>query len=160
MDKRKITIIIAGTALIYFLMSNTKAFASPTKNKARRGCDPFGCGTFGASRSGGSRKHKGIDFVASPGESIFSPISGKITRYAIPYADDSRYKGIEIQNDSYTAKMFYLTPAVAIGAIVTAGQKIGIAQNISAKYGASMTNHVHFEVYDKNGTLLNPTNSF
>ena len=160
MDKRKISIIIAGSVLIYFLMGINKTFATPTKTNKRRGCESFGCGTFGASRSGGCRKHKGIDFVASPGESIFAPISGKVTRYAIPYSDDSRYKGIEIQNDSYTVKMFYLIPAVAIGAIVTAGQKIGIAQNISAKYGASMTNHVHFEVYDKNGTLLNPTNSF
>lgn len=160
MDKRKITIIIAGSALIYFLMGISKTFASPTKNKTRRGCDPFGCGTFGASRSGGSRKHKGIDFIASPGESIFAPISGKITRYAIPYADDTRYKGIEIQNDSHTVKMFYIMPAVAVGTIVATGQKIGVAQNISAKYGASMTNHVHFEVYDKKGTLLNPTNSF
>lgn len=155
--KHKIAIVIAGAALIYLLMKSNKVFASPTKSAVVRGCDPLGCGSFGASRSGGSRPHNGIDYKASPGEAIYSPIAGKITRIAYPYANDLSYTGIEIVNTSYKVKMFYLSPTLPVGTQVVAGQRIGTAQNISAKHGSAMVNHIHFEVYDKNGNLLNPT---
>ena len=138
-------------------MSSNKAFAKITKKNLDRGCDPMGCGSFGASR--GSRTHKGIDIVAAPGETIFSPITGKVTRFPIPYATDNRYNGIEITNSTYRIMIFYMKPNVSIGTTVIAGQSIGIAQNISAKHGSSMKNHIHFEVY-KNGTLIDPTNLF
>lgn len=157
MDTKKITIVIAGAALIYLLMKTSTAFASPTKSSILRGKDPLGDGAFGASRSGGTRKHSGIDFRTAPGEAIFAPISGTVTRVAYPYADDMRYTGVEIKNGSYTVKMFYLSPTIKIGSTVSAGQQIGIAQDISAKHGAAMINHVHFEVYDTTGKLLNPT---
>lgn len=139
-------------------MSSTKAFAKLTKNNIYRGEDPLGDGAFGANRSGG-RKHKGIDIVAKPGETIFSPITGKVTRFPIPYSDDSRYTGIEITNSTYRIMIFYMKPNISIGSTVIAGQSIGVAQNISAKHGLSMKNHVHYEVY-KNGVLINPTNMF
>jgi len=125
-----------------------------------RGADPLGDGAFGSSRSGGARSHKGVDVLATPGQNIFAPISGTVTRYPFPYADDKRYTGIEIKNTDYLVKMFYIAPTVPIGNHVDAGQKIATAQNISAKHGAAMQNHVHFEVYDHNGALLNPTNMF
>jgi len=140
-------------------MSTKKAFAKVTKNNTPRNCDPLGCGHFGASRSGGTRTHRGIDIVAVPGERIFSPITGNVSRYPIPYANDNRYSGIEIKNATYRVVMFYLKPIVSIGSVVIAGQPIGEAQNISAKHGASMRNHVHVEVY-KNGVLIDPTNLF
>lgn len=157
MDKKKIALLIAGTALIYLLMRTTTAFASPTKSSILRGKDPLGDGAFGASRSGGTRSHNGIDFRATPGEAIFAPISGTVTRIAYPYADDMRYTGIEIKNESYTVKMFYLIPTAKVGTAVKKGNQVGIAQDISAKHGAQMINHVHFEVYDNTGRLLNPT---
>ena len=138
-------------------MSSTKAFAKITKDNLDRGEDPLGDGSFGASR--GNRKHKGIDIVASPGETIFSPITGKVTRFPIPYADDSRYTGIEITNSTYRIMIFYMKANVSIGSTVIAGQSIGVAQNISAKHGSAMKNHVHYEVY-KNGVLIDPTNMF
>ncbi len=152
-------IIIGAAALIYLLKMNktVKAFAGITKDNLLRGCDPLGCGEFGASRSGGTRTHLGIDFRAIPGEAILAPISGTVTRFPIPYANDNRYKGIEIKNDTYLVKMFYLSPTVQVNSKVIAGQKIGIAQDISAKHGSAMINHVHFEVY-KDGKLIDPTN--
>lgn len=157
MDTKKITIVIAGAALIYLLMKSNTIFAAPTKSKTLRGCDPLGCGNFGASRSGGTRQHGGIDFRAMPGEAVLSPITGTVTRQLYAYANDSRYTGIEIKNTNYTVQMFYLSLTVKVGAKVTAGKQIGIAQDISAKHGKAMVNHIHFEVYDKNGKLLNPT---
>lgn len=150
-------IVISSIVIILLLMSNTKAFAKITKENKDRGCDPLGCGSFGSKRTHGM--HKGIDKRAVPGETIFSPITGIVNRYPDPYANDSRYSGIEIENSTYKIKMFYLKANVAVGSTVIAGQPIGIAQNISAKHGAAMRNHVHFEAY-KNGVLIDPTNMF
>ncbi len=79
-------------------LPGSKRFHSIGKqNKIRS--DGYGDGRFGASRDQGKRQHEGIDLVVTPGESILSPITGKIVRYAYPYPDDSRYSGVHIQND-------------------------------------------------------------
>lgn len=149
---------IAGAALLILLLMKNKALASVTKNQKLRDCDPFGCGNFGAPR--GTRKHNGIDLIVSPGQDIFSPITGKVTRIAYPYASDLSYKGLEIVNEQYKVKIFYINPTVAIPSVVTAGQKIAEAQNIAAKYGSTMTNHVHFEVRNALNQVIDPTNLF
>ena len=87
---------------------------------------------------------------------MLSPISGTISRYPIPYANDSSIKGIEIKNSSYRVMLFYVENQLPIGTKVTKGQKIATAQNIAGKYGGGMINHVHLEVYDSKGVLLNP----
>ena len=133
-------------------MSTKKAFAKPTASAKMRGCDKHGCGTFNAAR--GNHSHQGEDYIVAPGESVFSPISGTVTRFPRPYANDSDYTGIEIKNEKYDVKIFYMTPMVSIAKTVLAGDRIGIAQNIAAKYTRGMTNHIHVEVRDKAGTLL------
>lgn len=156
-------LIILGTITALILMSTKKTFAKVTDKNTIRDCDAYGCGHFGASRSGGTRSHNGIDMIAVPGQNIFSPITGEVTRYPYPYRSDLSYTGIEIINDIYKVKMFYVTPTAFIGTEVKAGQVIAVAQNISAKYSPSMTNHVHLEVYKKvNNTwqLIDPTNLF
>lgn len=142
-------------------MGTNKAFAKITENQNIRGCDAFGCGTFGASR--GTRTHNGIDIVSLPSQSIFSPITGEVTRFPFPYGSDLSYTGIEIVNFEYKIKIFYVTPVVKIGTQVNKGQLIAKSQNIASKYGSSMTNHVHIEVYKKQGinwVLIDPTNLF
>lgn len=124
------------------------------KGQSYRDCDKYGCGNFGASRSG--HVHKGLDIVSNVGQEVKSPISGTVTRYPRPYADDSRYNGIEIKNDKYLIKIFYVDPIAPTGSQIRAGALIGYAQNISAKYGAGMTNHVHIEVYSNTGAVLDP----
>lgn len=148
---------ITGLALIIYLMSSkaNTVIAKVVTNQAPRKCDPSGCGHFGASR--GSRTHNGVDIVTVPGEAVFSPISGRVNRYAIPYANDNRYSGIEITGANFRVKMFYLQPTVAVGTQVTAGQRIGTAQNIAAKFSNPMTNHVHVEFYTLDGKLVDPT---
>jgi len=153
---------VAGAGLLLYLVTATanKAFAFITANMKFRGSDAFGSGAFAASRSGGTRGHNGVDVVTTVGQAILSPITGQVTRIAYPYSDDKRYTGLEIVNSDYKVKLFYVSPTVVIGTPVKAGQKIAIAQNIAAKYGTGMINHVHIEAYDKKGNLLNPTNLF
>ena len=137
------------SAVEWLKLPGGKKFHSIGKqNKIRN--DGYGYGRFGARRSGHS--HNGIDLVVTPGESILSPITGKIVRYAYPYTDDSRYSGVHIQNDEYLVKMFYLSPVLAKpGQQVMQGQAIGTAQKISTKYGSGLIDHVHVEVW-LNGT--------
>ncbi|QEE49636.1 M23 family metallopeptidase [Flavobacterium alkalisoli] len=158
MGYKKILYIGGGIALIALLMKGNKAFAALTPNQQLRGCDPLGCGHFGAPR--GTRTHQGIDIIATPGQDILSPITGKVNRIAYPYASDMSYKRLEIENEQYTVKIFYIAPAVPVGSVVMAGSKIAVAQNISAKHGASMINHVHIEVRNALGKLIDPTTLF
>lgn len=151
---KKTILFCFGITLLYVLSQTKKVFAKITVQNLIRGKDSFGSGAFGADRTG--HTHQGIDIVAQPGEEIFSPISGVVTRFPQPYANDPKYKGIEIKNNTYTIKIFYAVAIVDIGFNVKAGQKIAVAQNIASKYGAGMTNHIHFEVR-KNGVLTDPT---
>lgn len=150
-------IITLATAILY-IMTTKKALAKVKDNQQFRKCDPFGCGHFGATR--GNRKHNGVDVLFAEGEAVKSPIRGVVTRYAYPYASDPSYKGIEIQNEKYTVKMFYLISTVAVGTKINASDIIGKAQNIAQKYGKGMNNHVHLEVRDNKGNLLNPEKLF
>lgn len=146
---------IAGAALLtYLIMGTNKAFGKVTTNNVFRGCDPKGCGDFGASR--GSRKHIGLDIKAVPGEVIFSPISGKVTRFPFPYGTDLSFTGIEIVNDQFLVKIFYMKANVLANSNVKQGQVIGNAQDIAKKHGGGMINHIHLEVYDNTGKLIDP----
>lgn len=114
--------------------------------------DPAGSGHFGASRGG--RKHEGLDFLCDPGQIIKAPIKGKMVS-ARPYADDTFYVGCRIWGAMWMSKMFYFEPyAKLVGENVLAGEAIGIAQDISQKYGGDMKPHVHVELYKLNPTLL------
>lgn len=89
---------------------------------------------------------------------IYTPIEGIINRVAYPYADDSRYSGLEITgsgpHEGYTIKIFYLLPG-AVGKAVKKGDVVGVAQSISKKYGGGMQDHIHLELRHK-GELLDP----
>ena len=157
--KTKTVIISLAVATAFFLLSTKKAFANLVADQGFRGCDGFGCGSFGASR--GNRVHQGIDIPAKKGETVFSPISGTVTRFPFPYGDDLLYTGIEIKNETYSVKIFYLKATVPAGAIIQQGQPIATAQDIAAKYGNGMTNHIHLEVREtRTGTIIDPTNLF
>lgn len=162
MKKINKPLTILGFLTGLFFMLPKKTFGKIVKKQKYRTCDPspWGCGHFGASR-GKKRTHKGLDIVVKTGETIFSPISGEVTRFPFPYAGDINYTGIELKNETYKVKIFYVKPTVKIGTKVSKGTPIATAQNISAKYSSSMTNHAHIEVYDiKTGKLINPEKLF
>jgi hypothetical protein len=130
-------------------------FANPT-GKGVRDTDAYGCGHFGASRSGGARRHEGVDFMAGAGQALVAPISGYVTKIGFAYADDSALKFVEISNPAlrYAARVFYIDPAVAVGQAVHVGQPIGVHHTLARRYPGHMTDHVHLEIIDARGARI------
>lgn len=156
--KNAATLTIVTLAAL-FIITRKKPMGKITAANTVRKSDPFGQGHYGAPR--GSRKHEGVDIVTIVGENIYSPIAGKVTRFPFPYGNDLSYTGIEIKNETYTIKIFYVKPTAKIGAAVSVGTKVAIAQNIAKKYGSTMINHCHVEVIEnKTGKKLDYTKTF
>ena len=126
----------------------------PTEAGAVRRHDGMSSGAWLASRDGGTRYHAGLDFVAAPGEPVYAPAQGVVTRLGRAYSDPAKagYKLIEIRTAGcWLTRIMYIAPAVRAHACVAAGDLIGHAQNIAAAYPADdgtlpMTNHVHLDV--------------
>jgi hypothetical protein len=114
----------------------------------------MGLGYYGAPR-GKFRKHNGTDFLCIPGQSVYCPIeSGKVVRRAKPYSDD-QYQGCLIEGKNISIKLFYVDVwEHMIGTYVKRNDEIGIAQDISAKYGSSMKPHVHLTITSIDPELL------
>lgn len=133
---------------------------NPVPGGKIRGTDGYGDGHFGAYRMHGP--HEGVDIVVQPGQTIASPTDGTIVRTdVLPYGKGSPYRGIEIKSASgHRIKMFYVTPGLPVGTKVKAGDPIAKAQDISKEYPPNkrgvMTPHVHVEVRNKNGGLIDP----
>lgn len=120
----------------------TLAIQNPTKMGIRS--DPAGDGHYLAKR--GTRLHAGIDFLCEPGQPVYSPIAGYVTRHAYPYTNDYHFRGIVIQGSWCRIKLLYVIPKLYFGIIVSAGEIIATAQDISSKYpNQGMLPHVHCE---------------
>lgn len=132
--------------------------ANPTGHHVR-GEDVYGIGAFGASRGGGVRRHRGADYVSEPGEVVRAPITGVVRRIGFAYRGDEYYRYVELANQDETraARVLYVGPLVQLGAFVRAGDPIGRAQDLSARYPQGITNHVHVELRE-NGILTDPAN--
>ena len=132
--------------------------ANPTGHDLR-GEDAYGAGFYGASRAAGARRHRGADYVAEPGEIVRAPISGVVERIGFAYRGDERYRYVELASEDQTrdVRVLYVGPIVQLGAIVRAGDPIGRAQDLSARYPRGITNHVHVEMRE-NGALADPAN--
>lgn len=119
----------------------------------RRGIDRHGSGAWGAPR--GARTHKGVDYACYPGTEILSPRNGVCTKLGYPYGDDLSFRYVEITDERETRiRFFYVTPALAEGDAVKAGDLIGTAQDIVARY-PGITGHIHVEMV-RDGNHLNP----
>lgn len=117
--------------------------------------DPSGDGHFGTDRHG--HVHEGIDIRANPGENVFAPFAGTVTKIGRPYADDARFDYVEITGARYVVRIMYVAPAVLDGDHVREGQVIGTVQDIVERYGAPMLAHVHVELRTvPGGALLDP----
>ena len=87
---------------------------NPTRKPIRT--DRGGDGHYGAPRlkiQDGNYlryRHKGTDFLCDPGQDVFAPVFGKITRLAYPYSH-GQYTGLVIDASWITIKMFYLAPS-------------------------------------------------
>ncbi len=143
-------------ATTYTLPPPAPELVNPTGH-ALRGEDLYGAGAFGASRSGGTRRHRGADYVAEPGELVRAPISGVVQRIGYAYRGDQRYRYVELSSEDLTrdVRVLYVGPLVELGALVRAGEPIGRAQDLSRRYPRGITNHVHVEMRE-NGALADP----
>ena len=117
--------------------------------------DSAGSGEWGAPR--GSRTHKGIDYVCTPGEEVLSPVTGKVTKHGYPYGDDLSWRYIEVTDKhDKQHRLFYVEPVADVGSEVYAGMPIAIAQDISQRYpNQGMKPHVHYEI-KRDGEYLKP----
>jgi murein DD-endopeptidase MepM/ murein hydrolase activator NlpD len=114
--------------------------------------DEWGNGQFGARR--GTKKHDGVDLVVTPGQPIYSMISGIVEKYEQCYLYESRWRGVQIANTQLRVELWYMDPrnTVAVDEFVNAGQMIGVAQDISERYPRSkkvpfdMIPHLHVRV--------------
>ncbi|MGD9968649.1 MAG: peptidoglycan DD-metalloendopeptidase family protein [Hyphomonadaceae bacterium] len=143
-------------ATSYTLPPQAPDLVNPTGHSLR-GEDVYGAGAFGASRGGGSRRHRGADYVAEPGEVVRAPITGVVQRIGFAYRGDERYRYVELTSEDQTrdVRVLYVGPLVELGAVVRAGEPIGRAQDLSRRYPRGITNHVHVEMRE-NGALADP----
>jgi murein DD-endopeptidase MepM/ murein hydrolase activator NlpD len=107
--------------------------------------DRHGFGHFGASR--GTRTHIGVDMVAYPGDYVYSPFSGTITKQGYAY-NGANFRYIEITGKTNKCRIFYaeLDDAHYVGKKVDENQFLGTVQDIASRY-EGITPHVHFELY-------------
>ena len=132
-----------------------KPFAYIIINPQIRPCDQKGCGYYGANRN--NHVHHGVDLVTKVGEAIYSPISGSVRKLFV-YPNSRVMRGVEITNEDYSVKIFYLDSNLKTNSFVNKGEKIGYSQDVAKYYNAEgkMTPHIHVEVRYK-GKLINPT---
>lgn len=128
------------------------------KNVELRGIDGGGNGSFGASR--GTRTHKGLDVLAKKGDIVKAPFDCVINRLGFVYSGDYNYKLIEVTGTNvykdYKCKIMYsVTNFSPSKKEFKQGEKIGVAQDIAKKY-TSVKNHLHYEIYNPKGVLVNP----
>lgn len=118
--------------------------------------DKDGWGNFGARRSGGKRKHMGLDILAEPGQGIAMPTSGQYRRLMQVYDGDPTYKGMEFQvGTGLYMQLLYVEANVNPMDYVEAGQWVATAQDVTKKHGGVMQPHIHVTVFlDKYSALI------
>jgi len=159
MKKYIIIAVILLVLIIIFrkkIMKLTGLFDHETKI---RPLDEGGSGAFGAKRA--NHIHEGIDLLANPKDSVKAPFDLEFVRQTYPYKDDKRYLGgvykFSSPELSGEMKIFYMQPTNK-SKIIKKGDQIGFVQDIVAKYKTKgMKNHVHLELRDEKGNLINPT---
>ena len=115
---------------------------------------------FGPRNAGiGSKDHKGVDISAASGSPVYAPADGKVTA-----AKDTTPNGcggfVSIDHGSLVTKFCHLKQwLVRENDKVKKGQVIGYSgggPNDSYK-GTASGPHLHYEIIDKNGIAMNPT---
>ena len=127
-----------------------------------RGDDPTGHGDYGKSR--GNRKHKGFDMVGKPGDVIYTPITGVISKIGYCYSFELFFRYIEIKNDEYRVRLMYGLPTndIFVGKKVVEEDVVGNLQDIAGYWNRNkqkgqsmMLNHLHVQIW-KNSLLTDP----
>lgn len=133
-----------------------------------RKTDSYGSGHYGAIRTSSDRKgqkkqrgHNGKDFACYPNTTIHSTIHGTVTKLGYPYGDDLSFRYVQITDiEKNDHRFFYVEPSVNIGDKINSGQAIGKTQKLGDRYPPKknfpITEHLHYEVKDKDGKYIDP----
>lgn len=127
-----------------------------------RGVDDWGSGAYKAPR--GSRKHKGIDYACKPGDTLYSPVEGEVTKFGYPYANALQFRYVEVTDTKGNrCRFFYVepNPILEIGGYISENYELGMSQDVSGYYKdkrpyQDMVNHVHYEILDGDNETINP----
>lgn len=147
------------------------SLVSITESGRVRGQDTHGAGYFLSRRVKRNssmyvtefRYHGGIDFVAVPGETVFAPTDGTVARISNAYATNNQgLRAIVFETGELRFKVLYVSPRQRLkkGTWVKAGTAIGVAQDLSGKFGHEMTNHVHLTIIDGEGRRVAPSKKY
>lgn len=123
--------------------------------------DEAGDGHFGSKR--GDRIHEGVDYLCRPGGFVFSPVDGVVSKLGYAYSDDLGWRFIEVKDDDGNRhRLFYCSPLVSVGQMISYGEVIGSSQNITMRYKDrghpldKMLAHVHYEIISSSGDVIDP----
>ena len=83
-----------------------RLFLTNPTGEGIRGQDRRGAGHFGAPR--GSRRHTGVDFKGTPGQTVRAILGGKVIKYGYPYHGDMQRRYVMIEDSrGYVARHLY-----------------------------------------------------
>ena len=120
--------------------------------------DTQGDGHFHSHRT--THVHQGLDLVATTGEPIFAPFDGAIKGTVKPYPPSegakSNLNGFDFKGGEFTMRVFYADTDY-VGRFCKEGEVIGFVSNVQKYYTPSMINHIHVELRDTTGEVLDPT---
>lgn len=129
---------------------------------------------FGEPRGGGTRKHQGNDIIALKMTPLVSTVDGKVLYvvspqaswgYEIVIADSEgyQYDYLHVNNDNpgtddgLGGETHAYAPGITSGVSVSKGQLIGwVGDSGNAE---NTVPHVHFEIHDPQGGIVNPYDS-
>lgn len=110
--------------------------------------------TWGAARDNG-RVHLGTDISASEGNEVYAVVSGEISQIYTDAPGSLAGNGMRIRMADGTwffyAHLSALTPGLAVGTAVTAGQVVGSVGHT----GNAGIPHLHLEVHPGGGEAVN-----
>ena len=125
---------------------------NPTGEGEIRPKDVWGEGKF-LSRTVGSEKiNRGIGLICIPGQPILAPMDGILFKLKTDlHNKDFKYSCLSIVNDVRKVVLKYVIINETLkNHNVLAGDTIGIAQDISGKYGYTIIPHVILELWIAN----------
>lgn len=114
--------------------------------------DSKGLGKFGANRDG--HIHNGLDIEVKKGEVIKAPFDLEYIFSGQVYNDDKKYIASEYKTSFGKFRIMYMIP-LTNKKNFKIGEPLGIAQDISEKWGKEMIPHIHVETWE-NGKPVNP----
>jgi hypothetical protein len=117
--------------------------------------DAAGDGRWWADRSTGGvhRPHLGIDLLVELDAEVLAPESGRMLLPGWPYANDARYRIVNVlANSDLLHRLYYVRPVADPEVLrtypqVVLGALVGRAQDVTLRYpGSGMLAHIHWEV--------------